>query len=669
MICPKCKNEIPDDAKFCTKCGEKIEKEQIDWKNTNFELGKDKENLECPYCHTKLVENAKFCVNCGHSINEDEYKGDRTKKKTSRNKFVIGGIVILFIVVGTGIYMLGNSKNGLLFSGETDTENKFNSTSEKQSEVIKNINDVETEVVETEDNAVYMYVANGRYMLVNDINKNEAIDLGNSYTEDMDSDLVTFTDNGKYVYFFTQYESSTESGTLCRAEIKKLKVESEENNNYIEIIDNNVNTGIQLLKDDRVVYRKEDGTLYYYNGSATIEISSNIEVNAYRVDTENGRVVYEKKDDEGNALYAGTVGESVEIKKIVSNIDYLGYFSDEGTVFYTIPSEQNGKDNLYVINQDVEGQKIADNITVVSMNPNEYYYTVDNGETLNLCDYIKNLEGTYQVKNLYCYKNGELKLIADNVLNAGGMSDSDYIVYNTVDMIDELLCGKELSSMSDVLDALYVDYSMENYFYHKENGNIIRCSKKAAEKLGEMYNTDDVNGFLNKPIVRGTESKMYISADNFGFYEADIKNGVVQEFKIIDENGSNNILHLDEDVIYYSANAYEVNEREYCDLYTYKAGKSVCVARDIYPYFVKMYDDNTVWAYTDYDSDEVSVFSENGGSEILADGVTGYVKLSETKVLFESNGVLYMYDGGEKKRINEVEEFWSKTPVQVKIFN
>ena len=54
MICPRSKNEISDDAKFCTKCGEKIEKEQTGQDDLNFELH-NKETLECSYCHTKLV--------------------------------------------------------------------------------------------------------------------------------------------------------------------------------------------------------------------------------------------------------------------------------------------------------------------------------------------------------------------------------------------------------------------------------------------------------------------------------------------------------------------------------------------------------------------------------------------------------------------------------------
>ena len=157
MICPRCKNEISDDAKFCTKCGEKIEKGQTGQDDLNFELH-NKETLECPYCHTKLVGSAKFCVNCGHSINGDEYEDEQIKKKTPRNKFVIGGIVIIFIIIGVGIYIFGNGKKGIFFSEKEASEHNLESVSKsilaKQLEKDETNKDIKIREVETESATV-----------------------------------------------------------------------------------------------------------------------------------------------------------------------------------------------------------------------------------------------------------------------------------------------------------------------------------------------------------------------------------------------------------------------------------------------------------------------------------------------------------------------------------
>lgn len=51
MICPKCKNEIKDDSKFCGKCGQKIPR--------------------CPTCGRPILERARFCIYDGSRISDD----------------------------------------------------------------------------------------------------------------------------------------------------------------------------------------------------------------------------------------------------------------------------------------------------------------------------------------------------------------------------------------------------------------------------------------------------------------------------------------------------------------------------------------------------------------------------------------------------------------------
>ena len=77
--CPKCGAELPDGAKFCLSCGEKIQRDDGTVVCPNcgktvpkgkfcFECGyKFAENV-CPKCGAKLPEGAKFCLECGEKL-------------------------------------------------------------------------------------------------------------------------------------------------------------------------------------------------------------------------------------------------------------------------------------------------------------------------------------------------------------------------------------------------------------------------------------------------------------------------------------------------------------------------------------------------------------------------------------------------------------------------
>ena len=51
MKCSACSAELPDTAKFCPECGEKIVRKTV-----------------CPVCGTEAAPGAKFCVECGHKF-------------------------------------------------------------------------------------------------------------------------------------------------------------------------------------------------------------------------------------------------------------------------------------------------------------------------------------------------------------------------------------------------------------------------------------------------------------------------------------------------------------------------------------------------------------------------------------------------------------------------
>ena len=76
MKCSKCNAEIADNAKFCPKCGAKVEKVEP----TNV----------CPNCGNVLKEGVKFCTKCGTKIGDSDEKATTVVPPAVETKNDIG---------------------------------------------------------------------------------------------------------------------------------------------------------------------------------------------------------------------------------------------------------------------------------------------------------------------------------------------------------------------------------------------------------------------------------------------------------------------------------------------------------------------------------------------------------------------------------------------------
>ena len=96
-ICSNCKNEVPDDADFCSKCGTKINTLDIDEpiENTNETSDNNSDGADVPFetkfcsnCGEKVSINAVACPKCGAGLTRTNNVQQQvnTKKKSNANK-------------------------------------------------------------------------------------------------------------------------------------------------------------------------------------------------------------------------------------------------------------------------------------------------------------------------------------------------------------------------------------------------------------------------------------------------------------------------------------------------------------------------------------------------------------------------------------------------------
>lgn len=87
MKCPKCNEEIDDNASFCQSCGEKLNKES---------------SINCPKCGEILKSNVNFCSNCGYNFKTGKNISDITYRSP---EFILG---MVGSAIGVLLYFIGH---------------------------------------------------------------------------------------------------------------------------------------------------------------------------------------------------------------------------------------------------------------------------------------------------------------------------------------------------------------------------------------------------------------------------------------------------------------------------------------------------------------------------------------------------------------------------------
>ncbi len=299
--------------------------------------------MYCPKCGAQLPDGSKFCSSCGTNMTGGEkavLPSVSVKRKRKLPKVAIA-VVLVGVLVFAGVKGI----RGLLKGGE-----------------------------------IYVYLKDGDYYLLTGTDPKDAFAFASNKGTNAEELPVIFSEDGKYVYYFSKYDREKETGTLCRAEYKKLKKDSAKNEKYIDIIDSNVKTGYEPLGKGRVIYLSGEHALYCYDGETSIRLAK--DVVRFSLD-EEGRMIYETSSsmdalsENSKSLYGVhlddlenpvTLAEEYDNIENEDDFDRIVYVCQNGAyetdVYYTPLS------SLYITGFDKLSEKIADNVT-------DTYYTED----------------------------------------------------------------------------------------------------------------------------------------------------------------------------------------------------------------------------------------------------------------------------------------------------
>ena len=436
----------------------------------------------CPNCGTKLEENSKFCSSCGEKISEltngklrdEEIDSILPPKKKNFKKIAVTGMIIVAFIAG--VFSIKE-----LFAGVSGKSN------------------------------AYVYLSDGNYELSMDFSKDKDIEMSSSKSESVTLNMVSFSPDGKYVYYFTKCDNYTGTGTLCKAEYAKLKENSNKNDKYIEVIASNVKMGFGFFDDGTLIYKNGDDNLYYYNEKEIVQIARF--VSNYYIDGEE-RIIYETKNEEAAdsyTLYGVSLDDMDNRVKLAANYNFIYVPKKFDHIFYTKKVDDKNT-ALYVAEFKGESKKLGNYATILNTSSDgSIYFMAEDGTEINLYDYVtddyaaEDSGVTEPDKEDYRIPEYHYSMISDTDL-----TEDDYSELYTS-------CTKKLYwygenswwqySMEDALDR---DWGEDTDAIHDATQNFIERFGDLADEDGYILVTDEVKEELKKINAAGSDESEWL---------------------------------------------------------------------------------------------------------------------------------------------------------------
>lgn len=234
----------------------------------------------------------------------------------------------------------------------------------------------------------FVYLSDGNYYLLKDIAK-DPLQFASLRDSDQFYNMVNFSEDGKYIYYFSKADTDTQTGTLCRAQVSKIK--NDDSDSVGEILDSNVQYySLIILDNGDVLYNDGDNNLKFYHDGQSIQISRTTTI--FYLSKDESSLVYLEPDEDSDNLYTmyGIKLTDPEAPvKLASNVSYIESADNANCISYvTYEDDSDLSYSLYVTDFSGNTEKIADQVSYSLFKNDTLYYMVLNGSKVSPYDYV-----------------------------------------------------------------------------------------------------------------------------------------------------------------------------------------------------------------------------------------------------------------------------------------
>ncbi len=629
MFCSKCGSPIEEGARFCTACGAPVEEVQPAPVQPEAVQQPAQPEVAQPAAPVQPAASAESVAPVQPAVPKQKTPGNINIKKIAIIAgSAVGGLVLLLLLFCVIIPKLTYKKeNAILYKS---------------------------------DNILYY---------LKDINKpQKAIEIDRLSMDDYVPNNA-FTEDGKYIYFFTDYDESNDTSTLCRVKVSKLK-KNKSNKQYIEEVAKDVRY-FEFVKDD-VFYLDDNGKLVMEKKGKSITVAK--EVSDFCVSEDDNTVYYYTGNGDYEAADAeiGYIDSSANKKVVIEDdIDNVYTLTKSGMFIFKKnieEDEETGRTvfDLYIANKK-QVKKLAENVSeIIDYNAKTgvVYYDYYSRDLKHYTDYISFPDGLAELKE---------PTKADAFVEVSEADVLDEVFDDSIDAEEKQEFYDDLDYDEDLgyyyADSWWYDYE---FYYDDASG---KWYKVDDDKLSELWD----NYYDNESVAYTAESyqEMEYTIDKYKVCLAGFDNDetvLCDSVKNVTGDADSgiifyNIIPEEWDKINYAslgdASAYDKIDEIYSDkklYYQIADGEPQEFDAEADSIYVEAVDGDKVAISTVSEEEKEFYYAEISGDsfsrfELLDEGYESIGGTFKSGNLFyisfenDEEGTLYKYDGNKSEEV------------------